>query len=323
MNHLNDIVLHCQDISHSFGPKRVLHRVDLKVVRGEIVGLVGPSGCGKSTLLNMILGTYKPSVGKVVVYHGNGQTSSSEVSSLGPDRGIVFQRYSLYPWRTALENVALGLKLRKTSYPFRIFRPFTWSRLSKIHLKEAEQLLIKLNLGDSMDCYPYELSGGMCQRVAIAQALITKPDILLLDEPFGALDEATRESLQRMLLRLYAENLQALKSGAKPPYTIVIVTHEIREAIFVSDRVVAISPFWDWQGLGHNSCPGATVVYDQPAPVFKPDDPRDFEKFVEQQNEIFEAGFDPKRLKKRMDFTDFWKQVEAGDGEGVLSNGHS
>ena len=320
MDRLGNIILHCDNISHQFSEKKVLHQIDIELVRGEIAALVGPSGCGKSTLLQLILGTDKPTQGKVVVFHNNGHGRAVTVTKPGRDRGVVYQRYSLFPHLTALENVAIGLMFVKTSYPFRTLRPFKWHGLRKIHLREAEQLLVKLHLGDALNCYPHQLSGGMCQRVAIAQALITKPEILLLDEPFGALDEATRESLQRMLLRLYAENLQEIKVGGKPQYTILIVTHEINEAIYVSDRVIGISPFWDWQAEGHAQFPGARIVYDQPAPVFCAEDPRDFEKFVGQKNEILESVFNPARIQKRRDFRDFWEQVKAGDGEGVLNN---
>ncbi len=141
--------------------------------------------------------------------------------------------------------------------------------------------------------YPPEMSGGMCQRVAIAQALIMKPSLLLLDEPFGALDEATREELQRILLTLYGDNLSSIKEGKEPRYTIMIVTHEINEAIFVSDRVVGLSQYWDWEATGETSSPGATIVYDKPAPVFAASDERDFMSFREQKDEILHAVFDP------------------------------
>jgi ATPase subunit of ABC transporter with duplicated ATPase domains len=158
----------------------------------------------------------------------------------------------------------------------------------------------------------------MRQRAAVAQALIMKPEILLLDEPFGAVDEATREELQRMLLELYADNCDAKRRGDLPPYTMLIVTHELNEAIYVGDRVVALSRYWDWQG-GHTECPGATVVYDQMAPVNLPDAERDFETFAKQRKAIREA-IDRKNSRKREEFMDFWSRVNAGSGDGVLAD---
>jgi NitT/TauT family transport system ATP-binding protein len=158
----------------------------------------------------------------------------------------------------------------------------------------------------------------MCQRVAIAQALIMKPEILLLDEPFGALDEATREELQRMLLTLYLENQVAKQKGEKPPYTILIVTHELNEALYVGDRVLGLSQYWDWCDKGHATSPGATIVYDSIAPVYLPDEQRDFEALKAQREEIRRSVFDPTCLQKREELRVFWKQVHAGEGEGVL-----
>ena len=185
---VEDIVLECRNVSHWFGDKKVLYDVNVKVARGEIVGLVGPSGCGKSTLLRAILGTHPPCEGQVLV---NGKP----IAGPGRDRGIVYQRYSLFPFLTAEANVAFGLMLDQTTLPSRIFLFWKWWRLRKKHLAQAAELLESLKLGDSLRHHPSEMSGGMLQRVAIAQALIMKPEILLLDEPFGALDEATREEL--------------------------------------------------------------------------------------------------------------------------------
>jgi NitT/TauT family transport system ATP-binding protein len=315
-----DIVLELQGVSHNFGPKNVLHDLNLKIIRGETVALVGPSGCGKSTLLRAILGTHLPAKGKVVVSSKDGTLRS--VAKPGRDRGIVYQRYSLFPFLTAAENVAFGLVLDETSIPFRICRPFAWHKLKKGYMDRARELLIKLGLEGSANHYPHELSGGMCQRVAIAQALIIKPQILLLDEPFGALDEATREALQRMLLVLYEENQEAIRSGDKPPNTIMIVTHEINEAIYVSDRVVGLSQYWNWQVDGHGRFPGATLVYDKVAPVHHPDDERDFLAFAEQRDDILHQVCDENYLQMRNESLQFWQQVKNGDGQGVLANGN-
>lgn len=283
-------ILTVDGVSHWFGTNRVLHDINLNIQRGQIVALVGPSGCGKSTLLRAIVGTHLPNSGTITVHADN---QPKMVTCPGRDRGIVYQRYSLFPHLTAQQNVAYGLMLDQTSIPGRLFRPKKWAALRAEHMQQAAELLDRMRLGHSLKKYPPELSGGMCQRVAIAQALIMKPAVLLLDEPFGALDEATREELQRILLTLFAENVAADKAGTPPPHTVVMVTHEINEAIFVSNRVIGLSQYWDWAEVGEKTSPGATVVYDKPAPVFSPDDERDFQSFRDQKNEILHAVFDP------------------------------
>ncbi|MCZ6680800.1 MAG: ATP-binding cassette domain-containing protein [Candidatus Poribacteria bacterium] len=305
-----EIVLECQGVIHHFGQSRILHDINLRVVKGEIVSLVGPSGCGKSTLLRAILGTHPPREGEILV---NG------IPTRGPgrDRGIVYQRYSLFPFLTAQQNVALGLLFDQSSLVDRFIKYFVWRKARKKQLEEAAVVLQKLGLEHALHLYPHEMSGGMCQRVAIAQAIIMKPQILLLDEPFGALDEATREELQKMLLTFYAENVAAVSNGGQPPYTIILVTHELNEAIYVADRVVALSQYWDWRGKGFESFPGATIVYDQMAPAFAPTDEIDHAQFLEQRTEIRTAAFDPNYRQERDQFNKFWGQVQ-GKGEGVL-----
>lgn len=312
-----DLVLDCRGIGHAFGAKHVLHDVNLQVVRGEIVALVGPSGCGKSTLLRAVVGTHPTQRGTVTVRTPEGAVSA--VTGPGRDRGIVYQRYTLFPFLTARENVAFGLMLDQTSIPGRVFGWLRWRKLRREHLQQADELLRRLRLEASAHLYPHELSGGMCQRVAIAQALILKPAVLLLDEPFGALDEATREELQGLLLGLYAENLAAKRAGQTPPHTIIIVTHELNEAIYVSDRVVALSQYWDWRGEGHAACPGATVVYDDVAPVFGPDDPRDFLAFATQRDEIRRAAFENIDPQPRARFDRIRASLARGAGQGILS----
>jgi NitT/TauT family transport system ATP-binding protein len=159
----------------------------------------------------------------------------------------------------------------------------------------------------------------MRQRVAIAQALIMKPQLVLLDEPFGALDEATREELQQMLLHLYQENLAARRDGRLPPYTIIIVTHELNEAIYVADRVVGLSQYWDWKAAGLTEPPGATIVYDAVAPVFHPEDPIEFEDFTHQREELRRVVFDPCTAYRREEHLRFWQEVAAGKGAGMMA----
>ena len=295
--------LNCQSVSHWFGPKKVLHDINLRIERGQFVSLVGPSGCGKSTLLRAIVGTHLPRSGEILTCSPDPKSSSSVVTGPGRDRGIVYQHYSLFPFLTAVENVALGLKLDETSIGFRTFRWGAWRKLRKNHLKLAADFLDRVKLGDAIHQYPHEMSGGMRQRVAIAQALVMKPEIILLDEPFGALDEATREELQKALLLLYSENQEAKKAGQAPPYTLIIVTHELNEAIYVGDRLIGLSQYWDWKSEGHKEFPGASIVYDQSSPVFEPHDKREFEVFEEQRNALRHEVFNQERCEPRVDYS--------------------
>ena len=294
-----NLALHCQNVSHWFGPKRVLYEVEVQVPRGQFLSLVGPSGCGKSTLLRAILGTHRPHQGTILVWQP-GNPDGVAVREPGPDRGIVYQQYSLYPFLTALQNVAVGLMLDQTSFPFRIFQWPKWRRLRKRHLAEAEAMLARVKLADALGLYPHEMSGGMRQRVALAQALIMKPEIILLDEPFGALDEATREDLQKLLLKLHDENVATARGGpAAPAYTLIIVTHELNEALLVGDRVVGLSQYWDWKREKHLSCPGATVIYDKAAPIFKMEHAAEREEFARQREEIRRVVFEPTIASRR------------------------
>ena len=317
---MNDnVLLKIKEVSHSFGAKKVLHDIDLEIKKGEFIALVGPSGCGKSTLLNAIYGTLKPERGKVLVKNGNHALSSEEeilstnktkkisqkfLEVTRPNRncGMVDQQYKLFENRTALRNVSIGPKLDETSIPFRIFKPREWKKIKEQHHFRAMDILKKVGLENDAYSLPRELSGGMRQRVAIAQTLIMKPKVLLLDEPFGALDEATRESLQKLLLGMYAENRQAIKKGEDPPYTVFIVTHELNEAIYVANRILGLSQHWDWRSLGYSEHPGATIVFDEPAPVFSPDDQRDFMKFKSLQEKIYKIVIDKKTCKEREEY---------------------
>jgi len=285
-------ILKCNSVSHWFGANKVLYNINAKIEAGQIVSLVGPSGCGKSTLLRAIVGTHLAKGGSVSTFHhAPGEEDHGRemvVDRPGRDRGIVYQKYTLMPFLTAKKNVALGLKLDETTLPQRM-NPFGWIPLRRQHLQQAEEWLERVGLAEAMNLYPAEMSGGMQQRVAIAQAMIMKPRILLLDEPFGALDEAMREDLNKMLLHFYQENLEAKEAGKSPPYTILIVTHELNEALYVGDRVLGLSQHWDWVSDGHDYCPGAKIIYDKPAPVFHPDDEKEHQMFVHQKNDIRQA----------------------------------
>lgn len=302
------LALECRGVHHWFGPNRVLGDVCLKVERGQFLSLVGPSGCGKSTLLRAIVGTHLPRRGQILLFRNESPETGIPVTGPGRDRGIVYQHYSLFPFLTARDNVALGIMLDSTTIPFRVFHWVRWRRVRQEHREQAGTLLERLKLGHAMHLYPHEMSGGMRQRVALAQALIMKPEIILLDEPFGALDEATREDLQRMLLELYSENLRARQQGLTPPHTLIIVTHELNEAIYVGDRVVGLTQYWDWKKAGFESFPGATIAYDKRSPVFEPQDTRQFEAFAEQREEIRKLVFDPEILQERELGVTYWNK---------------
>ena len=187
-----------------------LDGIDLDVADGELVCLLGPSGCGKSTLLNAIAGFSPPTSGTIVA---NGRP----VTDTGPDRAMVFQEYALFPWMTVEGNVAFGLEMK---------------RMPREQIRaRVDGLLRKLNLSEFKDRFPKDLSGGMRQRVAIARVLAIDPPMLLMDEPFGALDALTRRTLQDELLRIWAELRK----------TILFVTHGIEESIYLADRVVVMT----------------------------------------------------------------------------------
>lgn len=189
----------------------VLQDVNLTIAPGEFLSLVGPSGCGKSTLLDLIGGLSRPSQGAV-------RLDGRVVTGSGLDRGIVFQQYALLPWRTSLQNVAFGLEAQGG-----------WSRAQR--LEKARHYLDLVGLAGFEQHYPHELSGGMKQRVAIARSLAFEPKVLLMDEPFAALDAQTRETLQDELLRIW-ETTQR---------TILFITHGIDEAVYLGQRVAVMT----------------------------------------------------------------------------------
>jgi NitT/TauT family transport system ATP-binding protein len=308
------IILDVNKVHQWFGNNLVLHDINLKIVQGQFVALVGASGCGKSTLLRAILGTVPPKQGTI-------ETDSYQVT--GPNRnvGIVYQRYGLYQFLTAEKNVAFGLMLDQTDIWERWLKFWKWLKLRKQHLQEARDLLVKFRLEKALAHYPIELSGGMQQRVAIAQALIMKPKILLLDEPFGALDEATREELQDMLLTLYQENIEAKRQGLDPPWTVLIVTHELNEAFYVSDRVIGLSKNWT-DGKVTGCEVGATKVWDKSAPVYHPGQVRNYELFLDTKTELRKSVLDDDApIIDRNKHVNFWEDLSNGVGSGVAIEG--
>jgi NitT/TauT family transport system ATP-binding protein len=188
-----------------------LARVSLQVRRGEFVSLLGPSGCGKSTLLMIIGGLVAPTAGEIHI-------EGTLIREAQTDLGIVFQEPVLLDWRTSIENVMIQVEARRLD--------------RKAYLPRARQLLTSVGLEDFQDKYPFELSGGMRQRVSICRALVHRPRLLLMDEPFGALDALTRDQMNFDLQRMWMLD----------PITVLLVTHSISEAVFLSDRIVVMSP---------------------------------------------------------------------------------
>lgn len=192
------------------GPIVALTDINLTVEEGEFLCIVGPSGCGKSTLLRILAGLYVETSGELIVHRS--------VNNGRPANSVVFQEYAIFPWRTALENVAFGLEMRDVP--------------KAIRLRTAHEHLAKVGLNRFADHFPYQLSGGMKQRVALARALANDPEVLLMDEPFGALDAQTRDLLQEELVRIWE---------VEEDKTVVYITHSITEATMLGDRVVIMT----------------------------------------------------------------------------------
>ena len=187
-----------------------LSDINLDVADKEFVCFIGPSGCGKTTLLRITAGLEKPDTGTLTV-------NNEPITGPGPDRGMVFQEYSLFPWRTVLKNITFSLELKKIP--------------KREREKIARDFLELVGLSKFADSYPHELSGGMKQRVAIARALVNDPDVLLMDEPFGAVDAQTRNRLQHELLNIWE----------KKKKTVLFITHSVDEAVFLADKVVVFT----------------------------------------------------------------------------------
>ncbi|GLX16982.1 MULTISPECIES: ABC transporter ATP-binding protein [Streptomyces] len=217
-----------EGLTVGYGAAPVLERTDLVFPAGSFTALLGPSGCGKSTVLNTVAGFVRPASGRVTA-------GSVPVEGPGPERGVVFQHYALFPWRTARGNVEFALKRLGLS--------------RRERRERALAALAEVGLADGAHKYPAQLSGGMQQRVALARALAAEPEVLLMDEPFGALDALTRGRMQDLLRELWR------RSGT----TVVFVTHDIDEALALAGRVVVLG-----------ASPGR-VLADHPVPPGPPD----------------------------------------------------
>jgi len=211
------------DIRHvwqTYGDHVVLENLTLSVNEGEFCTLVGASGCGKSTFLRLLLGQERPSKGRLLLA---GKPLPAEPDA---NRGVVFQRYSVFPHLSVLDNVALGRELPRAPLWGRLF-----GAAKRRARDEAAQLLERVGLSHALQKYPHQLSGGMQQRLAIAQALIARPRMLLLDEPFGALDALTRGTIQDELMAIVRETHQ----------TVFMITHDVDESILLADRILLMS----------------------------------------------------------------------------------
>ena len=207
------VVMNVNDLKKSFGPAGhehiVFDRVSFNIHRREFVTIIGPSGCGKSTFIRIAAGLDESTGGEILL-------DGKPISGPGPDRGMVFQGYTLFPWRTVKQNVMFGLEMQGTE--------------SSVAEGEARQWLEMVGLSRFEDSYPHELSGGMKQRVAIARALANNPKVLIMDEPFGALDAMTRCKMQSYLLQIWK----------RVDVTILFITHDLDEAIYLSDRILVL-----------------------------------------------------------------------------------
>ncbi|MGJ4882617.1 ABC transporter ATP-binding protein [Bradyrhizobium sp. SZCCHNRI1029] len=222
-----------------YGNQVVLERINLEIASGTFLSIVGPSGAGKSTFLRLILGQERPSQGAVLL---DGRPFPAEP---GPDRGIVFQRYSVFPHLTVLGNVLLGYELAGSPFTARLF-----GSARKAAMEKSLALIEAVGLAEHRDKYPSALSGGMQQRLAIAQALAKQPRVLLLDEPFGALDPGTRAQMHALIKPLWRQHNM----------TIVMVTHDIKEAFGLATRLIALDrPRKDPQAPERF---GARITYD-------------------------------------------------------------
>jgi NitT/TauT family transport system ATP-binding protein len=363
----NKYLIELKDVFQAYPSKsgslnKVLNDIDLRVSDSEFITVVGPSGCGKSTLLRLILGSEQPTSGSVTL-------NSSIILSPGRDRGIVFQKYGLFPHLTVLQNIMFGLELEQYGLLFHWAQKYLlcppaivfemakkyyfsiaagvknvlrWKVLGKISntlfpnwisseskkyeqsyrlpmlfapksLRDMEDLameyLRKVRLQDSDALkYPNQLSGGMQQRVAIAQALIMKPKVLLMDEPFGALDDSTRPAMQNLILELWENHKM----------TIFFVTHDLEEALFVGRRVLGLSQFYSTDA-GNGVKVGSKIVFDVEVSEAHPK-PQEFKytpRFAELLRLIRRDVLDPKHFQHMSDFElqhrDSYRTVDKGE----------
>jgi len=232
-----------RNVWHQYGDRVILEHLTFEIEPRSFVAVAGPSGCGKSTLLRLLLGQERPTRGHIEI---DGVPLSPEP---GPDRGVVFQRYSAFPHLTVLENVLLGLEFERASWLGRLF-----GASRRAAMAQAETYLRAVGLEGEGARYPHMLSGGMQQRLSIAQALIRKPKVLLLDEPFGALDPGTKDAIHRLVVDLWSAS----------EMTILMVTHDLSEAFKLGSRVLVLDRLRSDPQAPERY--GASLTYDLPLP---------------------------------------------------------
>lgn len=282
-------MLEIQNLHKSFGQEKVLEGLDIKVNKGEFLSILGPSGCGKSTLIHMIAGLESVTSGKILM-------KDREVKAPGTDRILVFQSGALFPWLNVKDNIAFGLsnvKVDKKSGDPVVDQSDKKSKKDKFSEEEkqqrVEELMKKVHLYQFRDKYPHQLSGGMKQRVSIARSLAMDPEVLLMDEPFSALDEQTKMVLHEELQRIWMETKK----------TIVFVTHNIREAVKLSDRVLVMG-----------SQPGK-IIKEIPIPYAHPRKVTD-PNLVEMEKVIMESLKDEIEKRTKEEFGDGYPMEESG-----------
>ncbi|MEP1201160.1 ATP-binding cassette domain-containing protein [Tateyamaria sp.] len=226
-----------KNVFQTYGTRPIIERVNVEVEEGEFISIVGASGCGKSTFLRLLLAQERPTRGEISI------AGAPPAREPGLDRGIVFQRYSVFPHMSIRDNIVAGESFRRRWGRF-------WGAEREAALARADETLARIGLDHVADQYPATLSGGMQQRLAIGQALVARPRVLLLDEPFGALDPGTRIAMHDFLTDLRAET----------GMTVFMATHDLEEAFKLGDRVLVFDkPRWDPQDPNLN---GATITYD-------------------------------------------------------------
>lgn len=278
-----EYILSLDKAFQAYGGKTILNGVDLNIRPEEFVTVVGPTGCGKSTTLRLFLGSEVPVSGQALM-------EGESINEPDRNRGVVFQKYSIFPHKTVRENVMFGLELETFDLLDPILKPWSFRKKRREFREEADRYLERVRLLEHADKYPNQLSGGQRQRTAIAQALIMKPKVLLMDEPFGALDEGTREEMQVFTLEQWEEHKQ----------TVIFITHSLEEAIFMGSRLIVISQFYKKE----NGDQGAKIVKDVniPWPHPRTTEIKATKEFVELMEAIKYEGLDPNYLQDIGDF---------------------
>jgi NitT/TauT family transport system ATP-binding protein len=278
-NHVLNLIKAGKTVRNVEGkPFVILRDLSIDIPHGEFVTVVGPSGCGKSTLLNGIGGFTRGGV--PLFTEGVALIDGEPIGNPDRHRGIVFQDHTVLDFMTVRENITAGLHLEAMSL-LGHFIPFYHRAVKRRFTPEVNQLLEQVGLSDKADAYPRELSGGQKQRVAIAQALAMRPKILLMDEPFSALDPQTRQNLQKLIL----------KAQRDTGVTVFFVTHDIEEAVYLGDRILVLSHLHDEEKLG------AKIALNHEIAAFDSPEAKLTAEFQEYKRLIWDAGFVDRRKK--------------------------